>query len=1608
MATKRLFIIPFVLLAFAGALWFLAHYNLHLPEYVNQHETYVIGQDRFEPGSQAHLRVVVRDSSSGEPLSEAQVKVKLQPSGGGSPLPLFQGPVSTDGTAEVIFSVPAELQEDGTSPYENASLLVETSSRLGSDQITHPIHIAREYRILLTTDKPIYQPGQTIYVRALALNAYDLSAAASQELNITIADGKGNKVFYRSITTSEYGITSTDFQLANEVNTGHYKISATLGQTSSEKTVNVEYYTLPKFDIELSTERTYYMPGDRVQGALHAAYFFGKPVDGGAVLLEGYTFDVERTDVFNIHGTTDADGYYHFEFDLPDYIAGSDLESGLGTFYLQASVTDRAQHSETSDRSLLISQTPLIIEAMPESGQFRAGVENILYVLTSEPDGTPMKTDLVITFQTQNQSIKTESDDFGLAEVRLTPDSPLQELTIQAKAVNGVSATQTFRFEGDEELAEYVLLRPDRPVYRVGETMHLTLLSSQKGGTVYLDIVRQGQTLSTRSIPMGTNPEQDPRRSEVDVDLSPDLYGTLELRAYKILSSGVITRDTRMVIVDPADDLNLTMTLGQESYHPGDTANLEILVHDQQGLGTQAALGLAVVDESVFAVAEQDPGFAKLYFLLENELRQPRYDLHGFQIGDFITDQPMGDDDSSLNEARENAAQAALADAASTQASFSLQVNSHEVVLQRLSSRQVGFFKQLFGWSLLIPPGLFGISIFIAQREKRLSTSVAVAFASLVVLPFFACPLSMTIGEESMSILWVFLGCIILLLTWIALRQKSWQRLTAVGLTLLYGIVLFALYQAGEQSLFSLEIGGGLLLILALIALYVSVVVQLASANYKSVFSFSSIAIITVLSIFLGGCASAALPFGQEPAPTAAPLTEDVSTDQEQGQAEAPRLRQYFPETLLWLPEAETDSNGILKLDFPLADSITTWRMTALASTRDGRLGNSVGELRVFQDFFIDLDLPQALTVEDEISIPVAVYNYLPQPQRIRLVLGQDDWFELIDQFEKVIDIGANEVGVTYFRIRADKTGTYPLKVTAWGSELSDAIQKSVRVYPNGKSFAFSRSERLPIGTLDLPITFPSEAIPGTQSLIVKIHPGIASQVVEGLESILRMPNGCFEQTSSSTYPNVLVLDYLRSTGLVSPEVEMKAEEYINIGYQRLMTFEVSGGGFSLFGDPPADRMLTAYGLQEFSDMSRVYEIDPAILQRTAEWLFTQQGEDGSWENDQGLVHESTWANLQNDRLPVTAYIVWSLIEAGYFYDARTQAGLDYIREHLSQADDPYVIALVANALVAADLENGQKSSFTEKVLDQLTGLAQYEGNAAYWISQAATFMGSEGQTGSIETTALVTLAFLRADRHPDLAKAGLNTLIQQKDPYGTWYTTQTTILALKVLLESTKFHPEGSNATLSISLDGGQASTLRVTPENFEVMQMVVFDDLSSGEDHSLQIRTSGEGNLMVQVTGNYYLPWEVLSKTETPKESEPVTIDVSYDRAELHMDDLVTAAVTVRMNRQNSRSEWAIIDLGLPPGFSVIRQDLDAIITTSEQRSAGHGLATIERYELTGRQIILYIGNLNYDHPLTFSYRLRAKYPLIAQTPASTVYDYYNPDINAEQAPVQITVVQ
>jgi hypothetical protein len=255
------------------------------------------------------------------------------------------------------------------------------------------------------------------------------------------------------------------------------------------------------------------------------------------------------------------------------------------------------------------------------------------------------------------------------------------------------------------------------------------------------------------------------------------------------------------------------------------------------------------------------------------------------------------------------------------------------------------------------------------------------------------------------------------------------------------------------------------------------------------------------------------------------------------------------------------------------------------------------------------------------------------------------------------------------------------------------------------------------------------------------------------------------------TYPNVLVLNYLEQTGQDSPELRMTAEKYVGLGYQRLVTFEVAGGGFSLFGAPPAEVFLSAYGLIEFTDMAKVYPVDEAVIARDVSWLLAQQQPDGTWQDGD--------ARAGRGPLGITSYVAWALIEAGYGDRGEVQRAIDYVREFAGQETDPYTLALAGNALAAYDPQGGT----TQAVLQRLYEAGLQDGDVVYWTTAAGSFMGGTGASGSVETTALAALALLRADAYSDAVNGALSYLAQSKDSWGTWSTTQATILALKALL---------------------------------------------------------------------------------------------------------------------------------------------------------------------------------------------------------------------------------
>jgi uncharacterized protein YfaS (alpha-2-macroglobulin family) len=227
-------------------------------------------------------------------------------------------------------------------------------------------------------------------------------------------------------------------------------------------------------------------------------------------------------------------------------------------------------------------------------------------------------------------------------------------------------------------------------------------------------------------------------------------------------------------------------------------------------------------------------------------------------------------------------------------------------------------------------------------------------------------------------------------------------------------------------------------------------------------------------------------------------------------QAPPERVRQFFPEALLWRPELVTDESGAATLVFPVADSVTAWRVSAVAGTAAGGLGFGDASFRAFQEFFVEPDLPPVLTQGDRIDLPVAVYNFLDRDQRVVVLLDEeDDWYALEGERRRVVPLGPKEVRSVAFDLTARRAGIHALTVRAWGQAegSADAVRRAVTVYPDGRERTDVANLRLS-GPATLPVEAPPGALPGTARLGIKVYPGMVGSVLDGLEGMMRRPYG--------------------------------------------------------------------------------------------------------------------------------------------------------------------------------------------------------------------------------------------------------------------------------------------------------------------------------------------------------------------------------------------------------------------------------------------------------------------------------------------------------------------
>ncbi|MBN2002392.1 MAG: zf-HC2 domain-containing protein [Anaerolineae bacterium] len=1119
-------------LAFVVLVFFVAAYPaLQRPATPPLQETLIFGQNRFAPGTKAALRVVVRSAETAMPLAGAEVLVTLAQASGVTER-VYTGTTDRQGTADVAFTVPETLS--GT-----VDLVVETRAVTTPDEtvptgrVVRPITIARAYKIYLGSDKPVYRPGQTIHLRAIVLDANTLRPVNGSEVAFVVLNPDGRSISLHQRELSDYGVAAADVVLADDVPAGIYTLRAMLGDTTTERTITVGNYELPAFRITFTTDRTFYAPGDSVTVTGKAAYFFGKAVANAVVIVRGYTDpDGESATVEGV-AWTGMDGSFVATFDLPAGF-GSSADALLG---LEVEVKDETGQVAGLRDLIPVARQPIVVKAVPESGALKPGIENTIYLMTAYADGTPAATTLTVT--TPVTTLVLHTDVYGLTEFRYTPATGQATIEVSAQDAKGLHTHSVLALPV-EDAVQTLLLRTEKATYEVGETLRLEALLSNRAGVVYLDVLRAQQTVMALSAPA------EGGRATFALDLDASLVGTLELHAYAVLPDGTLQEDTRLVVVDVPRQLQVNVRSDKARYLPGETARVSIQTalagSDDMGLTpTQTLLGIAIVDESLYALDTLPPGFARTYFLLQDETLQ-RQKLTGSR--ENVVAALNAEEDA--RRAQDAAVQAAWAAVSPSEFSLRAVAKTAPSITTKAGNgliRTLGallcVLPVLAGW--VISQGLLVTGV-IGNALRRLGLAVlAILFLSpLIVAGGVLGVLAPLLGSL------VFFGTLgLVVLCFIVVALHGWLRhdvrvqvvMGFLGAYLALGTLLTFLAARGLElplALAVFTVAAFLLLVIALIMLGQGLILEghRIAGWVTTALSLLLIILLATLSAvpaltsdmtrFLGdpglyagplgwltGCGATAVPSAetiivteeairptQEPQaatekattmvekteevvktveitstpPKLTPTKEPVATVEAATPtsvaatpvpaipttpaptattmpvpAEPYPLRYYFPETLYWAPEVLSSRDGRYTFEAPLADTLTTWRMTALATTREGDLGAATYDIVVFKDFFAELAISDTITVGQSVTVTAVVYNYTAEFQTVSLSPLPEDWYS-VPASPEPLDIPAKSAQSITFAIRPTQPGEFLLQVDLTGEAVRDAVAVKVIV----------------------------------------------------------------------------------------------------------------------------------------------------------------------------------------------------------------------------------------------------------------------------------------------------------------------------------------------------------------------------------------------------------------------------------------------------------------------------------------------------------------------------------------------------------------------------------
>jgi uncharacterized protein YfaS (alpha-2-macroglobulin family) len=706
-------------------------------------------------------------------------------------------------------------------------------------------------------------------------------------------------------------------------------------------------------------------------------------------------------------------------------------------------------------------------------------------------------------------------------------------------------------------------------------------------------------------------------------------------------------------------------------------------------------------------------------------------------------------------------------------------------------------------------------------------------------------------------------------------------------------------------------------------------------------------------------------PVREFPAPTYDPGYEGPRTD--------------FRETIFWKPSIQTDSQGKAQVSFFLSDAVTSFRATA-EGVGGGAAGRGDAVVASKLPVSLAAKLPLEVTTGDRLELPVVVSNATFRKIHAQVSAQIGAAFSAKDSPAPIVDLEPQQSRTVYYDLNVVGQGADPnaghVMLTAEGAHLTDSMERTVRVVPAGFPREESAAGTLSSGATSTETIELADPVTGTLTASIGFYPSPKATLVAAAKAMLAEPGGCFEQTSSTNYPNVMVAAYLKKAADKDPETSARVDGLLERGYKRLVSFETTSKGYDWFGQAPAHEALSAYGLLEFIDMAQVYKgVDQEMVQRTRAWLRSQRDGSGGYKRNERTADSFGRASAE----VTNAYITWALAEAG---EKDIDAELDHVQKLGQSSNDPYILALSAGALLAARPDGAASKEIVKRLASKQAKDGSFPG-AAESITQ------SGGQALSIETAALAAMALQRAGaEHRAEAQKTLQWIEEQRQGSGSFASTQATVLALRALTRGTEGGTVGEG-TITVTVNG-HARSLKVDPKKSDVLTIDGLEgDLKAGKN-TITVSTPDIKDL--------HLPYavKVSYRTVKPNSSPKAAVSASVTGpSDAKVGDSVKVKVDIG-NTTGNKLPMVLARIGIPGGLESQKWQLD------ELKKKG----LVDFYETREREVIVYFRGMAPQGHKKFDLDLLATVPGTFTAPASQAYLYYTDEHRKFVDPLKVTI--